>query len=386
MNNNNDNTFSDIINGNVEADRFLESAGTCFGKNYPSAMVGFLLQFKDTFFYANVIQFLIVCLMYMSIGKGKYWQILFYASVAGLLGAIIENGTVAYICQESLKQQNFKVYSFLLDEIFWIACEYSIPILNLIKMKAFSKGTLAKCVNYLIIGLFVPFTLCRLAIGYERMNKGYLSSPKINNLHGYAFGFMAMADIICTISILYFVKKHNQQSFSTSNISHQIKHSSYTILVAVDVVGALLSILSIITNFGMFETFIPTAITMPFHCLKSSFVLILASDALLFKYGATTSTLNSSSGSSSRTRTNNDYNNGKSNHYVIDMQKSLGGNVGYKTLAKNNIDYNSSYNTLTNPPKTIVKNYTSNIKPSPNTYSQTTYHDELPQYGGYYPL
>ncbi|OUM62245.1 hypothetical protein PIROE2DRAFT_11501 [Piromyces sp. E2] len=386
------NQMSDLIKEIPDADRFLESAGTCYGKNYPSALSGFFTQFKDTFFYANVIQFLIVALMYMNIGKGKYWDILFYASVSGLVGACIENSTVAYICQESQRKKNYKVFSFLIDEIFWITCEYSIPFLNLIKMKAFSKGTLAKCVNYTIIGLFIPFTICRLAIGFERMNKGILSSQKISNLHGFAFGFMAIADIVCSVSILYFVNKHNRQNFSTSNISNYIKHSSYTILVAVDVVGFLLSVLGIITNLGMFSDYIPSSITTPFHCLKSSFVLILASDALLFKYGATTSSINASSNTNSKLQSTNDYNGGgggksfKGNNYAaIDIQKPLGGNVGYKSLNNNNVsyNYNSAYNNSSNlnpPQKSIIKNYTSNIKTSPNLYSQALYDNE-PQFG-----
>ncbi|ORX46449.1 hypothetical protein BCR36DRAFT_585264 [Piromyces finnis] len=404
-----------LIDEIPDAERFLESAGTCYGKNYQTAISGFFTQFKDTFFYANIIQFLIVALMYVNIGKGKYWDILFYASASGFVGASIENATVAYICQESERKKNYKVISFLIAEFFWITCEYSIPFLNLIKMKAFSKGSMAKTINYAILGLFLPFTLCRFAIGFERMNKGILSSQKISNLHGYAFGFMAIADILCTISILYFIQKHSKKSFNASNISSYIKHSSYTILIAVDIVSFLLSTLSIITNFGMFADYIPSSIATPFHCLKSSFVLILASDALLFKYGATAgSSINASSSCNSVKLQNynnefnnnsNNNNNGKgsnlykvNNNHIIDVN-SKSTTSGLKTLTNSSsnttnnmsttqnssIYHSASYNTsnIIAPQKSILKNYTTNIKTSPNLYSQVIYDGE-PHFGGYF--
>jgi len=373
-----------------DAERFLPSTGTCYGKQIDSAFTGFFGQFQDSFFYANFLQFIIVTLLYMSVGKGKYWEILFYAGIAGLCGGVIENTTVAFICQESQRKKNYKVFPFLLNEIFWIGCEYAIPFLNLIKMKAFSKERTAKIINYTIGGLFIPFTIFRFAIGLERMNKGYLNSQKIKNLHGYAFGIMAIADIICTVGILYFVHRHNKRSFSTSNISDYIKHSSYTILVTVDVVGSLLSILDIITNLGMFEKYIPSTITTPFHCLKSSFVMILAVDALLFKYGASQSSINSSSSGGDTSRHNQDYSSkGYKNistygsSYNIDMSMNNINNInnmnnnisnkyssnnGYKSLSKpSNITYSSysSYSTLghnmpTLTNKSIIKNYTKN--------------------------
>jgi len=95
---------------------------------------------------------------------------------------------------------------------------------------------------------------------------------------------MAIADITCTISIIYFINLHNRnnkQPIATA-ISNHVKQSSYTILIAVDITGFLLSSFDLITNIRG----IPSSVTVPFHCLKSSFVLILATDNLLFKYGA----------------------------------------------------------------------------------------------------
>jgi len=74
--------------------------------------------------------------MYIHIGHGKYWKLLYYSSIAGLIGATLENSTIAYICQKSQKENYTIVVPFFIAEIFWIICEYSIPYLNLIKIKA----------------------------------------------------------------------------------------------------------------------------------------------------------------------------------------------------------------------------------------------------------
>jgi len=280
--------------------RFSEETNTCNPNLlYKGFLDGFFGKFQDSFFYTFVIQFIIVTLMYINVGKGRYWKVLIYAATAGLLGSFLENGTVAILCLEGNKDVNYRfVPSFLICEFFWIPCEYAIPYLNLIKMKAFAKGRFASFMKYLIIFLTFPFILFRLLIGYERMKKGYLQDPSIRAYHGFAFSVMALADIICTFCILYFVKQNNTQCvLKASNINNYIKHSSYTTLVTVDIVSAILSTLNIIANIGPFKDDISSNIITPLHCLKCSFTLILAADALIFKYGANTSSLNESNNS-----------------------------------------------------------------------------------------
>eukprot|EP00833_Pecoramyces_ruminatium_P013995 jgi/Orpsp1_1/1188027/evm.model.d7180000061939.1 len=257
-------------------------------------MVGFCSKMQDSFFFVNVLQFAIVTLMYVNVGKGRYWQILFYAAIAGCVGSIIENGTVAYVC--TVNEENTPRYRhipFFLAEFCWVIEEYSIPFLNLTKMKAFSKGKTSRIINYIISGLFVLFVIFRFCIGYHRMTSGLLTNDKIKLFHSFAFAVMATADIICSFGILYFVKKHNQhEALKNSNINHYIKRSSYMILLCVDVVGVCLSIF----NFVIERYKIPGDYLTPFHCIKCAFILILACDALLFKYSVNTSSINESSG------------------------------------------------------------------------------------------
>jgi len=281
-----------------------------------------------------------------------------------------------------LKIKKFNnVIPFFIAEFCWVVEEYSIPFLNLTKMRAFSRGKLSKVINIFIMGLFPVFVTFRFYIGYNRMKDGVLTTKQTKYGHSLAFAVMAVADITCTFSILYFVKKHNSQEAmkATNNITNYIKRSSYIILICVDIVGVLLAVTNSIT-----EKFpqIPGSIVNPLHCIKCSFILILASDALLFKYGVNTSSNHESSG--------NYYNyssNKKSRNYLENTS-----NISYKSKSQNmssitpynypSLDFNKT-NESNNPyqGKSIVKNYT-NIKPttsfdtspnSDNTYTSPNF-------------
>jgi len=339
------------------ASRFLIEHETCFGKEERSFIEGFLTEFKDSYRYTFLIQFILVSLLYFNVGKGVYWKVLFYASTAGLLGSIFENIAVSYLCRESLKTEEHSIFFlfFLINEIFWITTEYAIPYLNLIKMKAFARGKLANIMRFTILGLFIPFVFFRFLIGYTRMKKGYLQDVEIQTYHGYAFGVMAIADLICTFAILYFVRQNNLRAIS--NLNDYIKHSSYTILVGVDIVSTLLSILSLFNSLTSNANPILKSLTVPLFCFKSSFVLILAIDAFLFKYGANMSSINESKNNSS---TNNSRSfgtykggsnsNGYKNYKSLDLNKnkSFGASYTIDMNALNNKTNNSNNNNNNN--------------------------------------
>jgi len=270
--------------------KYSPNTGTCFNKNIKNFIPGFASQFQDSFFYANVIQFLLVAIMYFKSGNGKYWSILFFAAVAGFLAGILENATIAFICLPSKKENNGIVVTFLINEIFWTTQQYSVPLLNMTKMKTLANTKTGDILKYVILFLLLPFIFFRFWIGYERMMKGYLVDDKISSLHGFAFGTIAISDLICTLSILYYINKIADTSFNSYTISQQVKKSSYTILICVDVVEFFLSIFDIFANIGIAEDVIPAAVATPFQCLMSNFILILAIDALLFKYSITEST------------------------------------------------------------------------------------------------
>jgi hypothetical protein len=258
---------------------------------YNNFFVGMFSLFESVPYTINIIQFFLVTLIYVNVGKGKYWKILFYVSIASLCGTLLECSGDVYIHLEDNKGKPVGfVYPFLIEEIFCIIKEYSVPVLNLIKMKAFSQGTLAKVVNYIIAILFIPFAIFRFMIGYTRMKEATLVNSQIQYYHGGAFFFMAISDAICTCAILYFVKKYNTQAIIKEDVTHFIKRSSYTILVIVDLVSFILSILQIIASKNEPMSFL----IGPFKDMKYAFILILAVDALLFKYNVNVSSLNES--------------------------------------------------------------------------------------------
>ncbi|ORX84300.1 hypothetical protein BCR32DRAFT_131785 [Anaeromyces robustus] len=268
--------------------RFHPNSATCYGKEYTNVIMGVSGQFHDSDCYTFIIQFIIVSLMYINVGRGKYWLLLFLASLAGIFGAFVENTTLGFICQVKTRNTSYNnVFSFLLNEIFWITNEYSVPLLNLIKMQAFSEVKLTKYITYIIFLLALPFMVFRFLIGYNRMTRGYLLDSDIRAYHSGAFGVMAAADILCTITILYFSRKTNNDILQgqASNIKHHVKRSSYTILIIVDIVSFVLCVLELIADTGPLKDKISTQFVVPFHCLKNSFALILATDAVIFKYG-----------------------------------------------------------------------------------------------------
>jgi len=283
---------------NSYLNKYSPNSNTCNTKDYANVFQGINNQTKDTFFFAYIIQFLLVYIMYIHVGKGKYWKVLFYAAIAGLTGAIIENFTLAYICQKSQHDNHTKVYTFFIEEFFWVICEYSIPYLNLIKMEALSSERIVKIIKTIILVLLFPFAEARLYNGYDRMMEGYLNTSISRKCHGVAFGIMAISDIICTIFIIYFVKsKNNNGTLGSNNVISFIKNSSYTTLIVVDIISLILSMLYIISTLFPENSDLESS-TIIFHCFKSVFILILAIDALIFKYEVNGSSINRGSSSS----------------------------------------------------------------------------------------
>ncbi|ORX81295.1 hypothetical protein BCR32DRAFT_293369 [Anaeromyces robustus] len=280
-------------NGERGFRRFDINYTTC-NTLYENFFDGFFYRSKDTYFFLNTLTFVIVTFIYFNIGGGRYWKILFYSSVCGFLGSILEACTVACICRKSKeKEPYYNVYSFFVAEFFWICNEYSIPFLNLIKMNTFAGDDNTKFINWIIGCIFPLFSFCRFWIGYVRSRDGILYDLDINYSHGLAFSFMGIADLTCTISILYFVKKNNngKKYIKSSTISHYIKRSNYIILICVDIVSVMLAISFFLSRA---TESIPESIMYPFHCIKCSFILILACDALLFKYEIKTNSRNRS--------------------------------------------------------------------------------------------
>ncbi|ORX73435.1 hypothetical protein BCR32DRAFT_249952 [Anaeromyces robustus] len=314
----------------------------CPNTPYKNFFSGVCERMKLTTCFLNVLQFFLVALMHINVGKGMYWKILYIASFVGMIGGVSEHATVAYYCTSArIDKPRGYIIPFLANEICWIIKEYAVPFLNLIKLKAFSEGSKSyKYFKYIILFLFFIFMGFRIFIGYTRMVTGCVVSPNSRYGHGGAFTVTAIADMICTLGILYFVRKHNKQNFNnnSTDIGHYIKRSSYIILLFVDVVGFALGILNTVTELSGGK--ISSSYIEPLQCIKTSFILILACDALVFKYS-----VNYSVNSSSRDLSNKEISSGYNRHNRSNLNSSK--NASMKDVNINYSNLNQSYNNLT---------------------------------------
>ncbi|ORX73434.1 hypothetical protein BCR32DRAFT_249951 [Anaeromyces robustus] len=311
----------------------------CPNTPYKNFFSGVCERMKLTTCFLNVLQFFLVALMHVNVGKGMYWKILYVASFVGMIGGVSEHATVAFYCTpERIDKPRGYIITFLANEICWIIKEYAVPFLNLIKLKAFSEGSkLYNYIKYIIIFLFFIFMGFRIFIGYTRMVTGCVVSPNSRYGHGGAFTVTAIADMICTLGILYFVRKHNKQNFNNNSheIGHYIKRSSYIILLFVDVVGFALGMLNTITELS--DGNISSSYIEPLQCIKTSFILILACDALVFKYSVNYSVNSSSKGELSNKEISSGYNRHNRSNYNSSKNASMKDvNINYTKLNQSN--------------------------------------------------
>ncbi|ORX77561.1 hypothetical protein BCR32DRAFT_328887 [Anaeromyces robustus] len=271
----------------------VDSNNTIMGNKVMDTFLNFTNDFSDSFLYAYILQIILIVYMYNCVGTGRYWKIMLVGSIFGMMGAVVEHlgsswlRTYTYV--EDVKKSK-ALYCYLISEIGWIATEFSIPYLNLIKLNTLSQKRIIKIVNYVITVLFGLFSISRFFIGYLRVKNSSLYNPAIYHAHGIAFGITAIADGL--LSVLIFkelnksAKKTREKDGESFNLLDSFKKSSLFILFIVDLMSVILAILSIfINNTTVFGKSI-NRLVKPFHALKSNFLLILAIDAFIFKMRA----------------------------------------------------------------------------------------------------
>ncbi|OUM67369.1 hypothetical protein PIROE2DRAFT_5232 [Piromyces sp. E2] len=285
-----------LFNSTSNQDGFARfgSEGFCPSVPYKNIIDGICSQLTKTVFFVNILQFVLVTLMYFKIGNGKYWKILYYSAVAGIIGGFVEYGTVAYVCSEADVETPRKIIvPFIFEEPFWVVKEYAVPFLNLIKWKAIRKTKrMERIMNILIWGIFVFFVASRVYIGYVRMTTGLLTTPRSKYGHTAAYGITALADLICTFAILYSVRKNKKEVLNSSNIviDRYIKHSGYIFLLLIDLNSIILSFFNFSTE--VFKSQLPSSYINLFLSIKAGYILILACDAVVFKITVLTSSRN----------------------------------------------------------------------------------------------
>jgi len=256
-------------------------------------VLNFTDEFSDSFLYAYILQIILIIYMYSCVGSGRYWKIMLAGAIFGVYGAMVEHVGTAWLDAAANDNHEAKkaYYCYFFSEIGWIATEFCIPYLNLIKLNTLTQTKLIKIVNYAIFILFILFAGSRFCIGYLRVSEHSLYNTAIYHAHGVAFGITAVADGL--LSILIFIelnksakKTKKEDGGETFNLLSSFKKSSLFILFVVDLMSVILAILSIFSGISPFGDPIKKLIK-PFHALKSNFILILAVDAFIFKMRAT---------------------------------------------------------------------------------------------------
>jgi len=248
----------------------------------------FALEFNQTFFYSYFLQIILISYMYNSIGNGRYWRVLFYGSLLGFFGALMEHTFIAWQdnLPENEKDKTSLSILLLIAEVGWIATEFAVPVLNLIKLNSLSNVAVVKGVTVITALLFCGFSFFRFQIGYSRYGEHKVDCQNCSELHSKAFGVMAITDVILSIMIFFRINKSSREykiKKNNENISilTTFKKSSVFSLLIVDVISIFLSLTYISPSTSEYAK--------PFHALKSNFLLILAIDAFIFKFRAHTS-------------------------------------------------------------------------------------------------
>jgi len=253
-------------------------------------ILNFTDEFSDSFLYAYILQIVLIIYMYSCVGSGRYWNIMLFGSIFGMFAAVTEHVGTAWI--DTLKDEiagSKGLYCYFIAEIGWIATEFSIPYLNLIKLNTLSQDNIIKGINHIIAILFSFFAAFRLYIGYLRVTHKTLYDDAIYSAHGLAFGVTAIADGLLSLLIFHHINKNvekaREKDGESFNLLSAFKKSSLFILFVVDLMSVILAVLSIFTGIPPLRSSLSKLIK-PFHAFKSNFILILAIDAFIFKMRA----------------------------------------------------------------------------------------------------
>jgi len=260
--------------------------------NIKDFIFNFTNEFSDSFLYAYILQIILISYMYSCVGTGRYWKIMLGGSLFGMYAAITEHIGTAWLKTIEESEGSIKgskgLYCYMFAELGWIATEFSIPYLNLIKLNTLSQSKIIKSINHTIVLLFFFFAGFRLYIGYLRLTHEVLYDEAIYSAHGVTFGIVAVTNGLLSIFIFIHlnksteISKEEDRDGETFTVLKLFKKSSLFILFVVDLVSFILATLSVFSGISSLRDPFSKLIK-PFHALKSNFILVLAIDAFIFK-------------------------------------------------------------------------------------------------------
>jgi hypothetical protein len=145
--------------------------------------------------------------------RKQLWVVLMVHAVTGFLGMAIEN---FYTAQNILNPAESKTWAILLliNEINWIAFEFSTVIFSAVKLMAIIESSTEKWIfrTFYVVCL-VGFSCFRGWIGWMRYTNNTVMNPEIMKLHSYAFIFWALAELVLFVLLI-------------KNTIHHIRNSS----------------------------------------------------------------------------------------------------------------------------------------------------------------
>jgi len=377
--------------------RFVnEPIGYCPRKPYSGFLAGIGDKFDEAKFYTNILQLPLIALMYLNVNKReKYWKIIVYASMAGIIATLIEAGGIAYVCRRAdINNPRPRMFTFFISEIFWIFNEYFICFLNLIKIKKFyNGGRITKISNYVVFALFILVSDIRLYIGFLKARNGVLINDQIKHWHYYSYGFTGLANFYCYIIDKRMKRKIKNKS---TDVSYPVHRTTCSTLIFVQVISILYLQTVCLTEHYSKREFFSNSCCKLFTNIKCSFTLILACEAFLTKYHVNTSQSDSSKCTSSYYYSNNDPNDiSNSTIRTIPNNNFTTGNIKSKPSIRNNNyfnmngsgngsgnnnNYNNNHNTSSMDINTLynLNNNSSssllnNTQKSPTSYSYKSY-------------
>ncbi|ORX79722.1 hypothetical protein BCR32DRAFT_246167 [Anaeromyces robustus] len=326
------------------------------------------MMLKESLFYCGLIQFVIVLYIYLRIGKGKLWMTFLYSTLCMFSGKVLE-----YIMRSLIFFKETSKYAFICCiplETFYIASNYTLAYINLIKLKALTEKQYVKKIQILVSLLFPIFCTFRYLIGYYRYIDSDFNSSKARNCKGISYSILASLNIFISFFIYRELKHNYRKERSQSNYLKKItfpcyiRRSNYAVLLFLNICSFILSFL----NYSYISGLYVDLITL-LECIQDNLIFLLAVDTLIYKadyfkmlnsQGATVgnkhyrNTSNNSSNSkaslvknmpflASYNSSNNILSNNSSHYYgnlSHSNRKSSGSMENYNPIIKNDININ----------------------------------------------
>eukprot|EP00121_Abeoforma_whisleri_P005657 Awhi_evm1s5132 len=244
---------------------------------------------SESFQCLNLVILLCVTYGYIRMDGGLYWLVLLIASLGGFYGRLFEEiikqvTNIPDDCPKNVVTPAGWQYVYILSilaEPGFICLEYSIVVLNYLKLKVFVSEKRER--TYMKLAVFLDglvFVGCRFYIGAKRYQDSSVESDAIWRAHFSAFIWLFIC--LCSSSIAIVVvcyNKKREEAFQNSGVLSIIMKSNLFTLISCNFVGAFLAI----TAFAIPYSWVFRNLVYPLNALKSAFPLFLAFDAIIIK-------------------------------------------------------------------------------------------------------